>query len=663
MQEIRRVLFTKRRVLLLIILVLYSVFTFFKPLMNENAFWIKDEMEPYVEKYKDVPLQEAYDELYAMTDYGANYMGLERGGRLLMGKLEYLLEYPNFLANIQKQAGTMLTVSIFKTNDKSILKTAADYKQMEGIPLTVGMDSSVTNFIYRETNDYLLAAYMMVIAFSFMAERKRGLWNLICASAGGRTKLPVARLISLAMAAFMGAVLFTSVEAISGWVLYGGFDEMGRYIQSIREFQGLAIPMTIGQFWLFYTFLRFIGAFLVGLVFWIFFELIPDRRLAAIAFALFAGLEYVLFNILPGDYMLNTINLFMYISPKNLFLSYEVLTPFDLALGRFDVFLIFAAIAVVIGMAVILICAGFRKPTGGIAWVTRLTDFLRRHTAAIGFHGRLFFHELYKMMVTGRGAILIIVTLLIAYNIAESPYLAVDSKVSQSLETYYRQSQGELSEEQEVYLQTQREKLDTLKEEYAQLQEQYMNGEIDATEFRIQSLQYGDLSEKETALNQYEKDLAYLATVDGAYMMPHWVYSELFGVESDTVTTLQFINFVSVALICVLYASTEASTGMTKARRATVRGRSGALIARYGAGCVISALISILIWVLQLLLLKESYGELPFLQAPVCCLTYFRDVSQSVTIIGYWVITTIGRTLAMCAMSIALLWATDRLQK
>ena len=53
MQEIRRVLFSKRRVLLLIILFLYSVITFFKPLMNENAFWIKDDMEPYVEKYKD----------------------------------------------------------------------------------------------------------------------------------------------------------------------------------------------------------------------------------------------------------------------------------------------------------------------------------------------------------------------------------------------------------------------------------------------------------------------------------------------------------------------------------------------------------------------------------------------------------------------------------
>ena len=267
------------------------------------------------------------------------------------------------------------------------------------------------------------------------------------------------------------------------------------------------------------------------------------------------------------------------------------------------------------------------------------------------------------MMVTGRGAILIIVTLLIAYNIAESPYLTIDSKVSQSLEIYYRQSQGELSEEQDVYLQTQRKKLATLKEEYALLQKQYMNSEMDATEYRIRSLQYGDIGEKETALDQYEKDLAYLATVDGAYMMPHWVYAELFGIESDTVTTLQFVNFVSVALICVLYASTEASTGMTKARRATVRGRIGALFARYGAGCVIAAVISILIWVLQLFLLKKSYGELPFLQAPICCLVYFRDISQSVTIFGYWVITTIGRTLAMCAISIVLLWATDRLQK
>jgi hypothetical protein len=131
----------------------------------------------------------------------------------------------------------------------------------------------------------------------------------------------------------------------------------------------------------------------VGLVFWFFFEAIPDRRLAAIAFALFAGLEYVLFDLLPGNYMLDTLNLFMCIHPKELLTSYEVLSPFGLTLGRIESFLVLCAAVTLVGVTLLLVLNRKRKPSAGIGWVTRLTDFWRRHTAAIGFHGKLFFHE------------------------------------------------------------------------------------------------------------------------------------------------------------------------------------------------------------------------------------------------------------------------------
>ena len=177
------------------------------------------------------------------------------------------------------------------------------------------------------------------------------------------------------------------------------------------------------------------------------------------------------------------------------------------------------------------------------------------------------------------------------------------------------------------------------------------------------SFQFQDLSEKKMALNQYEQDLQTLANIENAHIMPHWVYAELFGIGSKTVGTLQVVAALAVALLCVLYASTEGSTGMTKARRATPGGRGKALIARYGAGIVFSALISLTIWGLQLYLLYDSYGAMPFLNAPICCLKYFADMKQSVTIIGHWVTLVAGRTALMSALSVGLLWLTDRLQK
>lgn len=664
MEEIKRVLLTKRRVLIWLLLVGYCLFFFGKPLLSENAFDTRDGWAPYLETYRDVELKKIQSNLNKITKNGEDYFALDLYGRMLQTQVNYLLDYPEFLENVQWQAGTMLNVSIFRTDDETVLKTAEDYKRMEGVELTIGMDQAVTHAMWKDTSDWLLAAYMLVIAFSFMAERKRGLWNMVCASAGGRVKLPLCRLVCLFIAAFVGTVTFTGIEAVVGWIQYGGFGELGRIVQSIEMFKGFTIPMTIGQFWLYYAALRFVGAFLTGMVFWLFFEIIPDRRLAAIAFALFAGLEFVLFKIFPGDYLLDTINLFMWISPKNLLTSYEVLTPFGLALSRLDVYFGVGIVGAVLGTTAILICYKVRKPTGGIAWVTRLTDWWRKHTAAVGFHGRLFFHELYKMLVTGRGAIVLVAALLISYSIAQSPYLGNDNGVvSQALETYYRQSQGPLTSDAQDYLQKQRQKVAQLEEEQASLQIRYEKGRVSDLEYRALSFQFQDLGEKKMALDQYEQDLQTLANIENAHIMPHWVYAELFGVGSKTVGTLQAVSALAVALLCVLYASTEGSTGMTKARRATPGGRSKALIARYGAGIVFSALISMAIWGLQMYLLYDSYGAMPYLNAPICCLKYFADMKQSVTIIGHWVTLVAGRTALMSALSVGLLWLTDRLQK
>ena len=664
MQEIKRVLLSKRRVLIFLILVGYCLFFFGKPLLSGNAFATRDGWMPYLETYREAELKKIKSNLNKITKNGEDYFALDTYGHLFQNQVNYLLEYPEFLENVQWQAGTMLNVSIFRTDEDTVLKTAQDYKRMEGVELSIGIDQAVTHAMWKDTSDWPLAAYMLVVAFSFLAERKRGLWNTVCASPGGRVKLPLCRLVCLFAAALVGAAVFTFIEAATGWVLYDGLSQLGRTVQSIEMFKGFTIPMTIGQFWLYYAALRFVGAFLTGMVFWLFFELIPDRRLAAIAFALFAGLEFVLFKLFPGDYLLDTVNLFMWISPKNLLKSYEVLSPFGLTFSRLDVYFCVGIFGAVAGTAAILVCYKVRKPTGGIAWVTRLTDWWRRHTAAVGFHGRLFFHELYKMLVTGRGAIVIVAALLIGYSVAQSPFLGNDGGVvNQALESYYRQSQGKVTQESWDYLAKQQEKLATMRQEQESLQRRYEKGWVSDLEYRALSYQYQDLAEREMALVQYEQDLNTLSAMENSYIVPHWVYAELFGVGGSTVGTLQVLSALAVALLCVLYASTEGSTGMTKARRATPGGRGKALIARYGAGIVFSAVISLLIWGLQMYLLYHSYGAMPLLHAPIRCLHYFENITASVSILGYWAILVAGRTAAMCALSAGLLWLTDRLQK
>lgn len=268
------------------------------------------------------------------------------------------------------------------------------------------------------------------------------------------------------------------------------------------------------------------------------------------------------------------------------------------------------------------------------------------------------------MLVTGRGALVFLAALLICYSVAQSPYLGNDGGVvNQSLETYYRQSLGPLGDNTESYIVAQREKLAKLEEEKELLEIRYSRGSISDVEYRVTAYQFQDLEERKMALEQYIEELAYLKTVPNGHVLPHWVYAELFGIGSGTVSALFVISFLASALLCVLYASTEGATGMTKARRATLYGRGKALIARYGAGIVFSALMCCTIWAAQLWLLKDSYGQLPFMNAPIACLRYFRDMPHHVTILGYWITQNLLRTAAVSAASVGLLWLTDMTQK
>jgi len=197
----------------------------------------------------------------------------------------------------------------------------------------------------------------------------------------------------------------------------------------------------------------------------------------------------------------------------------------------------------------------------------------------------------------------------------------------------------------------------------AAIRAKYEAGEISASTYEGEMMFYSDLDKKLMAFEDYKAEIQSLQQLENGYVMPHWVYSELFGISGDTVRSLQFLCVLAVLLIGILYTAAEAQTGMTRSRRATPRGRGRALLARHGAGWLVAAVITVSAFALQFFLLRKSYGSLPFLEAPVNSLIYFREVSGNFSILGYWLMRVGVRVLTMCGWSSLLLYAGDRLQK
>ncbi len=664
MEEIKRVLLARRRILVLVILLVFSVYQFFGDNDPTRVSDLRQGIETYLADYADAPMEEIISDIEALThkDGNVDFRVVGVAGSEFYRQAQYIQGFPDYLAGIQKRAAQMGTVSIFANADPGIKKTAQDYTRLEGIELTIGHDRPVTSVMSYTTSDWLLAGYILVVVLSFLAERRRGLWNVVCASPRGRVTMACWRLLALLLAALVGGVLFTGTEILCSYFAHGGIHEMGRMVQSIEIFQTWTIPMTIGQFWLLYIFLRVLGAFVLGMVFWLFFQLISDRRMATISVAVFAGAQWMLHELLPEGKLLKAVNLFTYLSPRELVLEYTNLVEFGSQVGHLAAALVAAAVVGVVGIVIVFLCAKYRKPTGGYGWIGKLLDRWQKLIAPMGYHVSQYFHETHKLLIVGRGLLVLVIALFLAFNTAQRPFLN-DNRVTTELEAFFRQSQGPLADGRADYVATQKEKLDTQQAAVQDLRERHQAGEISDSTFQSEMMYYSDLDKKLVAFEEYQAELLVLQEMEGSYVMPHWVYSELFGVSGDTVRSLQFLCLLAVLLISILYTAAEAQTGMTKSRRASPRGRAPALLARHGAGWLMAAVITVAAFTLQFFLLRKSYGTLPFLEAPVNSLIYFRDVSGNFTILGYWMMRVGVRVLAMCGWSSLLLYAGDRLQK
>lgn len=655
--EEKRVLFSRRRVLVLLVLLLICALDISRLGSLDYQLEDRQRQEELLAQYSGQPLEEVMADLNVITQDGSY---LTMGYSSLYKQVSAIYGFPAYLDDLQQRADNMLKVSIFGGSPQSranIRKTAADYARLRDVELTLGNDTPVNTVLEHTMSDALLCVYMAVVVYSFLAERKRGLWNMVCACPRGRMGLAGRRLGCLLFAAVLGSVAFTGVEILCAYSIHGGWGELGRMAQSVVALQNFTIPMTIGQMWIFYALLRMVFAFFIGCLCWGLLEAIADRRLIAVGWAAVFGVEYLLL-LLPENALPRILNFFTYLRPRNLLLKYQNIPLGDHVAGQLPFLMVAGGILTAGILTAVFLIYHFRKPVDSYGWLDRVLDALRRFFAPLGYNCSLFGHELYKDFITGKGW-LILIGALVASSILAQPYVRSESQVPELLESYYRQSQGPIGDETDTYLAMRQQRLADNFARRDELLEQYMAGEISEEDYSIGMFSLTDLDAQAEALDQYAARLEELKQQPGSYMLPHWVYASLLGIEGNQSRMALLISALAVVLLLMAQAGTERRTGMLRTRRATPRGRRDSLLQRHCAAWVLTVCFSAAVWLLYLLQLRGDYGELPWLEAPVRCLSYFGHFSGNLSILGYYLLLVGGRTLAMCLLSSLMLTITE----
>lgn len=660
MEEIKRILFNRKQIFLLVGMLMFNLFDLDLELSRQQDYL--DEYQSYLEQYEGMEYSEIKADLDEITKGGS---WISSGViNELYGNVEYLLNFEQRLENIQTQADTMVSVSIFADSvfsTTNIKQTAADYSRLQGIEVTLGKDASVETILQRELSNIFLVVYMISVVYQFLKERRRGLWNMVCASQNGRIHLLMWRFATVALAAIGSTLLFTGTELACVYYYCGGLDELGRMVQSIEICQTLTIPMTIGEFWILFIALRMAGIFCVGMIAWFLLEVIADYRLTGMVWALFAGIEYIFQKVLSSSNILYQVNLFTYMDMKSLIMTYVNLNLFSHAVNQLVLVLVSGLIGTVVVFLINIVIYEKRKPISGYAWVDKIIDKIRRITAPLSFHVSLLRHEQYKMLVSGKGIIVIACACLVANSISSSVGYVSHDDYQTTLESYYRKIQGKVGDETIEYIETERAKLETKTEEKQKLQEQLSAGEINFTTYQSLAREYELLDIQKQALEQVEAYVTELQKLDNGYVLPHWVYENLFADNStgsssakkngEETEPLMFISMIAMVLIIFIQLGVEKKTGMDRTQNSSLRGRNYLMLRKHVAAWTLAIILSVGIWGIYTVKVMNAYfNKLPFWHAPACCLTFLSDVPQWISIIGYWIIVVIVRTIILCML-------------
>lgn len=291
----------------------------FAPMSSEEA-------EAVIEEYR------AFSEM----QYFENPGWMQEPGRweekLIYDQMEkqvkYRDYYPRYLEKIQREAKQQRSVSIFAKPGtvayENTQKTAREFAAMSGEGLDIGHDLAVTAVFDDQLVDFSILILLGFVCALFLAERKRGLWDMVHAAKGGRVRLAVKRAGILLAASWIGTAVLLGGRILVSGILYDGLGEWGRKLQAIEYFYNVPYAMTVGQFWLFYLAVKAMGSFMIALLLWLILSSFSQLSLAVVAAALILGLEYGLTFLVPSSalVLLRYVNIFSFISYINVFVTY-----------------------------------------------------------------------------------------------------------------------------------------------------------------------------------------------------------------------------------------------------------------------------------------------------------------------------------------------------
>ena len=517
---------------------------------------------------------------------------------------EALMNFPEYLQAIEKNKDYMLTFSIFRDENsfslRNILKTADEFQCLENVALSIENTAAIEGILLYSGSDLFLILLLMAAVLCFLADRQRGLWELIYSLRRGRSTLALHRLGILLLLSAMGTLLLYGSNAVLGTILYGGIGNLHISVQSIPILQEYPVPISTGGFLIQYAVFRIGSAFLLGLILWLLLGALSDARYGVIIGIAFLLVEYGLYRFLPEQSAYNILKYFnlctyFYIAPLYThYLNVDIL-GFPVGIRRVSELATLPLIFVTSSGCIAQQC--FRRPAQGKSWVEiftrRIGNCLDRCLQYLPLWGR----EVYKILFSQRGIVILLLFVYLALGIEHSVPLQAGSEQVAYERQYLVQLQGEITSKTFSEIDQLQEEQKKIIETMGQAKEAYSNGEISRGEYMSISFEGNIAQIKLAALGEVENQAETLkeqSEIQGftPVLLDETPYQSVYG-KPAKIVQLKSLFLIFGALLLLLGANSayERKSKMIPLLRSVKDGRKGVLREKALAAVCITLLL------------------------------------------------------------------------
>ena len=589
---------------------------------------------------------------------------------LLSDQAVYIHGYQDYIAGMQAQADKMNRFSIFNQPDtfsfRNIAKTPTDFEQNKGLSLSFGLSAGIVIFSeFFPTDAFVLFLLLLFSVRLFWNEKEKGLLILVKSSKNGRSNTVFAKIAALFLSGAVLALLFYGMNMLAAGVLFG-FGDTSRCIQSMPEFSGSNIIITVRQYLCLFLLGKIFLVWVFSLLFSAAFSFFRNHVTALLTVTGLIGGSYMAYRYIPYFSPFNPLKFLNPIAAlhlMNVLAEYHNINLFGFPCSRVPALLLtMAALLVLSAAAVVFLHTTRLAPAGRTRTTGRLSKLVQAVFAR--FHGVcLLRHEFCKLAFSRKILLLPIIAILLIFNsiMEREPVFDTDEAVYLD---YLTELEGELTEQKETFIREEQERFENLPAEAERIAEQFAEGEITKNRYDYEMFRLNAFRERKAGFAQILEQYDYIKSLRDMGVKAGFVSeisSDYLFRRPDRDTALGLL----LLLFTVLTASTafcqEYKQEMIHIMNPSKNGKGRLYFSKIAVSFVF-VLSSMAVYVPQYINSRRFY-PLGDLSLPLKNIRQFSDFPFEISIRGYLIFTHFVQTLGLLAALFLTVFLSVKLKK